>query len=80
MTSNDYLYVYANDKVDRYHHLPSIDIVIKISRILSKRFTVKDIDKNSCEMQADKFNITDYSLSKLLTEIENQKHFEIINH
>lgn len=80
MTPNDYLKVYANDQEDRYHHLPKLDIAIKISRILSKRFTVKDIDLNRREMLADKFNITDYSLSKLLTEIENKAHFEIINH
>lgn len=79
MTSNDYLKVYANDQEDRYHHLPKLDIAIKISRILSKRFTVKDIDLNRREMLADKFNITDYSLNKLLTEIEEQQHFEIIN-
>lgn len=40
MTSNDYLKVCANDQEDRYHHLPKLDIAIKISRILSKRFTV----------------------------------------
>jgi len=79
MTSNDYLYVYSNDKEDRYHHLPPLDIAIKISRIISTRFTVKDFDLNRREMLADKFNITDYSLTKLLTEIKNQQHFEIIN-
>lgn len=78
MTSNDYLRVYANDQEDRYHHLPKLDIAIKISRILSKRFTVKDIDLNRREMLADKFNITDCSLSKLLEEIKYQDHFEII--
>lgn len=46
MTSNDYLYVYANGKADRYHNLPQLDIAIKISRILSTRFAVKYIDKN----------------------------------
>lgn len=65
MTASDYLYVYSNDKEDRYHHLPPLDIAIKISRILSKRFTVKNIDKNRREMLADKFNITDFSLSML---------------
>lgn len=79
MTSNDYLKVYANDQEDHYHHLPKLDIAIKISHILSKRYTVKDIDLNRREMLADKFNITDYSLSKLLTEIEDQQHFEIIH-
>lgn len=78
MTSNDYLYVYANDKEDRYHHLPPLDIAIKISRIPSKKFTVKDIDKNRCEVLADKFNITDCSLDKLMNEIKYQDHFEII--
>ncbi|WP_224163911.1 hypothetical protein [Leuconostoc gasicomitatum] len=47
MTSHDYLNVYANDKEDHYHHLPTLDIAIKISHILSKRFTVKDIDKKT---------------------------------
>lgn len=78
MTSNDYLKVYANDQEDRYHHLPKLDIAIKISRILSKRFTVKDIDLNRREMLADKFNITDCSLIKLLEEIQYQNHFEIM--
>ncbi|WAM37746.1 hypothetical protein [Leuconostoc pseudomesenteroides] len=71
MTSNEYFYIYANDQEDRYHHLPPLDIAIKVSRILSKRFTVKDIDKNRCEMLADKFNITDYSLGKLLKAIQS---------
>ncbi|MFT8991761.1 MAG: hypothetical protein ABF978_01825 [Leuconostoc mesenteroides] len=70
MTSNDYLNMYANDREDRYHHLPPLDIAIKISRILSKRFKVKDIDLNRPEMLANKFNITDCSLSKLLEEIK----------
>lgn len=78
MTSNDYLKVYANDQGDRYHHLPKLDIAIIISRILSKRFTVKDIDLNRREMLADKFNITYYSLSMLLEEIQYQEHFELI--
>lgn len=78
MTSNDYLNLYANDSEDRYHHLPPLDIAIKISRILSKRFKVKEIDLNRREMIADKFNITDCSLSKLLKEIQYQDHFEII--
>lgn len=51
MTSNDYLYDYANDHEDHYHHLPPLDIAIKISRILSKRFAVKDIDKNRREIR-----------------------------
>lgn len=51
MTSNDYLYVYANDQEDLYHHLQTLDIAIKISRILSKRFAVKDIDKNRREIR-----------------------------
>lgn len=71
MTSNDHLYVYSNDKEYRYHYLPPLDIAIKISRIISTRFTVKDFDLNRREMLADKFNITDYSLTKLLTEITN---------
>lgn len=71
MTSNDYLYVYSsNDKEDSYHHLPLLGIAIKISRILFKRFTVKEIDLNRCEMLGDKFNITDCSLSKLLEKIQ----------
>ncbi|WP_337090425.1 hypothetical protein [Leuconostoc pseudomesenteroides] len=74
MTSNDYLEVYANDQEDRYHHLPKLDIAIKISRILSKRFTVKDIDLNRREMLADKFNITDYSLSKLLKALQSDDY------
>lgn len=78
MTSNDYLNIYANDSENRYHHLPQLDIAIKISRILSKRFKVKDIDLNRREMIADKFNITDGSLSKLLEEIQYQDHFGLI--
>jgi len=78
MTSNDYLNIYANDSEDRYHHLPPLDIAIKISHILSKRFTVKNIDVNRCQMLADKFNITDYSLKKLLKEISYQENIQII--
>ncbi|WP_273724257.1 hypothetical protein [Leuconostoc mesenteroides] len=61
MTSNDYLKVCANGQEDRYHHLPTLSNAIKISHILSKRFTGKDIDKNRIEMLSDKFNITDFS-------------------
>ncbi|CAM3163557.1 MULTISPECIES: hypothetical protein [Leuconostoc] len=78
MTTNDYICAYANNKDDRYHHLPRLEVAVKLSRLLSKRFTVKDIDNNRREMLADKFDITDYSLSKLLTEIENQERFELI--
>lgn len=67
MTSNDHLYLYSNDKEYLYHYLPPLDIAIKIPRIISTRFTVKDFDLNRREMLADKFNITDYSLTKLLT-------------
>lgn len=74
MTANDYLYVYSNDKEGRYHHLPPLEIAVKISRILSKIFTVKGIDLNRREMLADKFNITDYSLSKLLKAMQSDDY------
>lgn len=61
MTANDHLYVYANSQGYRYHHPPTISNAIKISHILSKRFTVKDIDKNRSEMLSNKSNITDFS-------------------
>lgn len=41
MTSNDYLKVYANDQEVRYHHIPPLDIAIRISCILlSKLLTL----------------------------------------
>lgn len=61
MTANDHLYFYANAQGYRYHHLPTLINAIKISHILSKRFTVKDIDKNRSEMLSNKSNITDFS-------------------
>ena len=66
MTSNDYLYVYANDQEDRYHHLQTLDIAIKISRILSKRFAVKDIDKNRREIR----QWAEWDKGKKLSDIE----------
>jgi hypothetical protein len=74
MTANDYLYVYANDKEDRYHHLPPLDIAIKISRILSKDLQLKILIKIVVKC----WRINSTLLIILLEEIQYQERFELI--
>ncbi|MGX4593629.1 hypothetical protein JNUCC76_06780 [Leuconostoc sp. JNUCC 76] len=69
MTINDYLTIYVNDKSDQYHHLPAPSVAQKITSILAGRFSPKTFDKNRKEMLADKFEVTDAGLEKLLEVI-----------
>ena len=79
MTINDYLAIYVNDKSDQYHHLPAPSVAQKITSILSGRFTPKTFDQNRKEMLADKFEVTDAGLEKLLEVITiDEKSFEKI--
>lgn len=80
MTSNDYLYIYANEKDGRYFLFSIQKIAIKISRCLSKKVTLNEIDKNRYDMLDDKFNITDYVFRTLLTELQHQNSLAIIFH
>ncbi|WP_349517450.1 hypothetical protein [Leuconostoc mesenteroides] len=79
MTINDYLAIYVNDKSDQYHHLPAPSVAQQITSILSGRFTPKTFDQNRKEMLADKFEVTDAGLEKLLEVITiDDKSFEKI--
>lgn len=79
MTINDYLTIYANDKSDQYHHLPAPSIAQKITSILAGRFSPKMFDQKRKEMLADKFEVTDAGLEKLLKVITiDDKSFEKI--
>lgn len=69
MTINDYLAIYMNDKSDQYHHLPEPSVAQKITSILSGRFSPKTFDQNRKEMLADKFEVTDACLDRLLEMI-----------
>ncbi|MCJ2158965.1 hypothetical protein [Leuconostoc mesenteroides] len=79
MTINDYLIIYANDKSDQYHHLPVPPVAQKITSILAGRFSPKTFDQNRKEMLANKFEVTDAGLEKLLEVITiDDKSFEKI--
>ncbi|MBZ1540607.1 hypothetical protein J6K67_04655 [Leuconostoc mesenteroides] len=79
MTINDYLEIYVNDKSDQYHHLPAASVAQKITSILAGRFSPKTFDQNRKEMLADKFEVTDAGLEKLLEVITvDDKSYEKI--
>lgn len=79
MTINDYLTIYANDKSDQYHHLPAPSVAQKITSIIAGRFTPKTFDQNRKQMLADKFEVTDAGLEKLLEviTIDDKSHEKI---
>lgn len=79
MTINDYLTIYANDKSDQYHHLPAPSVAQKITSIIAGCFTPKTFDQNRKQMLADKFEVTDAGLEKLLEVITiDDKSYEKI--
>lgn len=68
----EYQLMYRDDHTDKYHHLPSIDIAIKISKTLHQRFSVSDLTQGLKHKIADKYDITDASVHKLTNLLEDE--------
>ncbi len=78
MLYEEYQLMYRNDHTDKYHHLPPIDIAIKISKTLHQRFSVSDLTQGLKHRIADKYDITDASVHKLTNLLEEDFQYQEI--
>ncbi|MGR8808915.1 hypothetical protein [Leuconostoc citreum] len=78
MLYEEYQLMYQKDKSDKYHHLPPIDIAIKISKTLHQRFFVSDLTQRLKYRIADKFQITDVSVEKLIDLLDEKGMYQNI--
>ena len=78
MTGIEYLRQYDQDRGNKYDHLPTLPVAEKVSKILARRFTPTEISQATLEALADKFDVTDASMRKLVKILNENKVFQVI--
>lgn len=78
MTGIDYLRQYDQDLGNKYEHLPTLAIAEKVSKILARRFMPTEISQATLEALADKFDVTDASMHKLVKILNEKNVFRVI--
>lgn len=66
MIEIEYLRQYNKDRGDKYSRLPSFAVAQKIFKVMPQHFTPENLSQATIEALADKFDITDASMMKLI--------------
>ncbi|QOG10688.1 hypothetical protein [Leuconostoc sp. LN180020] len=76
MTYKEYQAHYLNDFSDKYHHLPQFDTAKSIAKVLHQRFIVNDLTEVLQHSIADKFDVTDAGVKRIINLLTRDGEFQ----